>query len=172
MTKEDIELLKILIETKGFYRIRISTAQNVYTMAAAKACDIVASNFEDEILLHLDSLGNIVDIDYILHSSCVEDNRDYLKKLNESHSEWKTRVTFQTPFEPSGVVLEIINSEQENKEKQEQEKGFFAKYWYFFVPLVVMVVLNTIAGAIQLPEEGTGNRAGQVARTRRPPTQS
>jgi len=68
----------------------------------------------------------------------------------------KTTVTLKRAHEVTRPI-EIVETVEE-KEKQ-QPQGFFQKYWYFIVTVVVMMVFNAVMGGANTDPTAVGTPA-------------
>ncbi|CAG8525576.1 10094_t:CDS:10 [Acaulospora morrowiae] len=138
----------------SFYQIKIVNEQNPQKVLKSftKACLLEASNFEDEIVVHLDKHNTIHHFDYytsighcnsttVLQFVNFKTTVHTIKSVNGA----SPKLTRALPLKEDGTV-----------EKPPEEKSFLQKYWWYLIP--ILILLST-SGA---PEEGQQRgRGGQ-----------
>eukprot|EP01119_Soliformovum_irregulare_P008460 TRINITY_DN21577_c0_g1_i1.p1 TRINITY_DN21577_c0_g1~~TRINITY_DN21577_c0_g1_i1.p1 ORF type:complete len:241 (+),score=51.15 TRINITY_DN21577_c0_g1_i1:151-873(+) len=156
-----------LADDEGVYRVGIQTSNGLF-VSSVPACAIIGSQFEDVITLTLDSTGTIVGASYSIKetsSSKLPDSRFPFcrqfvggdrKTMKDalSNKAWMTTVITQPVLQAPVVIPNIIKpvnaipttpEEKEAQEKQQEERqSFLQKYWYYIVPAVVMLVINSV----------------------------
>jgi len=165
-----------LLNNGGLYRLR---APSLNSTLSVLACSLVASDFQDGIILHLDNTGAIISFDYYTpvacttHQQLIQNQEKFRNRFVSSKPQWKTTLTIQKAVESPSPVMDNpvsstdIEKEQQQQPPKEQEQGFFAKYWYVIVPMVAMMLVNNLlSGAAD--GAGGGTQRGSATAQRRP----
>jgi len=157
LSSSDVDQLKELIRNDRPYQVRVrlpfvkDSNKISYVMSSVPACALVTSEFADSIKLHLDLFGNVVAVDYKTTSSeCYELQGYYGDSVKFST---KVRLSFGNEGEKPMRIEEIAQP------KEEDNRGFFAKYWYFILPVVLLLVVANM----QAPADDSGANAAQNA---------
>jgi len=156
LSKEDKAKIRDLLNKDEHYQIRVRlpySSKLAYVTASVPACTLVASNFVDLIKLNLDQFGDIISIEYHTKvSSCTA-----MKDTSAWDSLDKMETTIRLGFGVEGArpLREAILSPEQAKQDEESKKGWFAKYWYFLIPVVIMFVISGLTGATE-PAEASG----------------
>jgi len=169
LTGSDLTSFKSLVEKNGFYQIRvsISNANDLFVSSSVRACSLVSSHFLDTLTLNLDPTGNLVGIDCLLPLSQCEGNKFDLTDINTIN--WNTSVLINFGVEAKGVkelspapppTPPPISPDGTTPPAEEKQEGFFQKYWYFIVPLGIMMLINSLMGAAP-DQAGQGQQARQ-----------
>jgi len=169
-----VSVLHKNVQQNGHYQVRINLGGNRFIVSSIQTCDLVTSQFQDEIIIHVDQFGTSpVSLEYntLAHCSRAFDVSSLTEDL-KSLSQWKTHVIFEAVAEARGPKEDTVTpAEKEKQQQQQAEPGFFQKYWYIIVPLGLMVILNnTLGGGATEPQaEGQGGDANRAnTATRRP----
>ncbi|KAL6617197.1 hypothetical protein U3516DRAFT_812107 [Neocallimastix sp. 'constans'] len=142
------------INKNDLYVIEIRDSNgNVLSSSYTRACFLFDSEFKDEIILHVDSEAlsiiiiknkminnNVLFVDYFTEkSTCPEE----LKGTIPAGSAFKTSVSVlksEQGQRPRLTSLKYFKREQ--AKKQMSEKGFFAKYWMYILPVVLIFLFT------------------------------
>jgi len=129
------------INKNDLYVIEIRDSNgNVLSSSYTRACFLFDSEFKDEIILHVDSEDNVLFVDYFTEkSTCPEE----LKGTIPAGSAFKTSVSVlksEQGQRPRLTSLKYFKREQ--AKKQMSEKGFFAKYWMYILPVVLIFLFT------------------------------
>ncbi|XP_069021593.1 ER membrane protein complex subunit 10 isoform X2 [Embiotoca jacksoni] len=158
LSEEDRTKLKEVAAVDGLYRVRVprvflqadrQTERQVdgHLTAFVRACAMVESHLSDVIALHTDVSGYLIAISIVtLPGACrgteVEDEVD-LEVFNTTLS---IVAPVNAPGPETTLFLERIQLETEKKGKNPQEqKSFFAKYWYLIVGGAIFLMVSNSA---------------------------
>jgi len=155
LSPSDAKNLQKLIANGNRYQIRVRVpnpkdpwGRPNYLVASIPACALQASNFADFIKLSLDQFGNVIGLDYrTANSDCSKVTPSTIGSGTLAHFDTKVRLGFGV--EGSKVLRSEEVPEAVAKEKEANEKGFFAKYWMYLLPAVLLFML----GGLQAPQE-------------------
>ncbi|RIA87420.1 hypothetical protein C1645_807312 [Glomus cerebriforme] len=143
------------------YLVKIVDNENLnhVTKSFTKLCLLKSSNFEDEIIIHLDKNNELFHFDYYTSSDQCNNT------INQHTGVFKTNV--QTIKAVNGVVPKLNKAvplrEDGTVEKPPEEKSFIQKYWWYFIPLAIILLTG---GPPEEPQQGgqQQQRGGQAAR--------
>ncbi|CAJ0905729.1 14399_t:CDS:2 [Entrophospora sp. SA101] len=126
-----------------FYLIKLvdENDQNNVLKSFTKMCLLKSSNFEDEIIIHLDKHNKPFHFDYYtLKDQCNDTIKVQSDKIN---NEFKTSI--QTVRSINGVRLHkaLPVKEDGTVEKPPEEKSFLQKYWWYLIPLALLLMTST-----------------------------
>ncbi|XP_058973379.2 ER membrane protein complex subunit 10-like [Pocillopora verrucosa] len=157
---EDVNNLRDLASTNGYYRIRLrpksaessDDVENSVT-TFVKACALFTSRLTETITLSLDNAGHLYGVGLI-----VPDGGCEAKTLNldgmSLPSSFNTSVvvmlqgTGQLP-ETATYIQKLEKEKRDKAAGQTQDnRSFLAKYWMYIVPVVVLMMLTS-----QQPEQ-------------------
>jgi len=129
------------IGENDLYLVEIrDTKGNVLSSSYTKACSLIDSEFKDEIVLHVDGDGKVLFADYFSNSNnCPSEIKDSIP----AGSAFKTSVRVlksEQGQRPHLTPLKYFKREQ--AKKQLNEKGFFAKYWMYILPVVFILLFT------------------------------
>ncbi|KAI8823620.1 uncharacterized protein EV422DRAFT_521667 [Fimicolochytrium jonesii] len=117
------------------YRVSVQVGQGKTLSAAVPVCLLKASNFREQITLHLDSEGKPWHLDYLVSAStCGPSSR-------QTQRPPRTQVFLERAVVGARPRLEQI-VENTPDGKAPPEPTFLQKYWYYIIPVVLMVLLS------------------------------
>ncbi|KAF9352380.1 ER membrane protein complex subunit 10 [Mortierella sp. AD094] len=147
MRREEYEEARQTKKTPGsyaFYQIKLKDESRGWeAMSSVKSCLLVASDFQEEITLHLDQDHRVFAFDYYTTASkCENDHkREYtLKSLDQFKSIKVDLATSEVGPKARFAKAQAIKIDQTGK--PEVEKTFIQKYWVYIVPVVLMVLFT------------------------------
>ncbi|TPX50493.1 hypothetical protein CcCBS67573_g10092 [Chytriomyces confervae] len=119
------------------YKIIAMDMDGTVLTTSIQLCQLQKAKFNDFIAIHLDQNGTAFHIDYTVDSSspCSKDQKPVDPKTT-----FKTRTLVSKAEEGARPKLEQMSSEK--AEGKEVEKSFLQKYWYYIVPLFLILVLT------------------------------
>ncbi|KAI8116928.1 ER membrane protein complex subunit 10 [Lucilia cuprina] len=135
----------------GFYRLKAvveypnGLKRTFFT--ANKACNLLSSQLNDELWISIDANG------YVNALSLSTSDGDFtdcstLDFSNLSITEFNTEVLIKhtelAPIPDTASFIQKIEREREARERGENKdnRGFFAKYWMYIVPVVLLVFIS------------------------------
>ncbi|KAI1313451.1 ER membrane protein complex subunit 10 [Mortierella claussenii] len=129
----------------GFYQIKLRDESRGWeAISSIKSCLLVASDFQEEITLHLDNDRNVFAFDYYTTASKCEDNHKKvfpLTSLDHFKSVNVDLATGHTGPKPRYARAQAIKIDTQTG-KPETEKTFFQKYWVYIVPIVLVMLFT------------------------------
>ncbi|XP_065359656.1 ER membrane protein complex subunit 10 [Calliphora vicina] len=151
LTKNDLDNLKSLSVSDGFYRLKAvveyPNGSKRTFLTANKACNLLNSQLSDELWLSIDANG------YVNALSLSTSEGDFtdctmLDFSNMAITEFNTDVLIKhtelAPIPDTASFIQKIEREREARERGENKdnRGFFAKYWMYIVPVVLLVFIS------------------------------
>jgi hypothetical protein len=149
LTDEEKSKLKELVSVDGFYRIRVrkngdTSSQSGYVYSFMKACALYESRLSDKLTVHIDQTGNLIatsispTIPYC--SGSAEISKNQLSNFNTTVFVQQTAVG---PVPETQAYIQKLEQEKIEKAKGQQadNRGFFAKYWMYIVPVVIFFMM-------------------------------
>ncbi|KAJ3225280.1 hypothetical protein HDU81_008037 [Chytriomyces hyalinus] len=119
------------------YKIIAMDMDGTVLTTSIQLCQLQKAKFNDFIAIHLDQNGTAFHVDYTVDSSspCSKDQNPVDPK-----TAFKTRTLVSKAEEGARPRLEQMSSE--TAEGKQVEKSFLQKYWYYIVPLFLILVLT------------------------------
>jgi len=136
-------------ENSKFYTVKIT---EYGTKVSVPMCDLIASNLHDQLTIFLDHTGNFIHINYHTSKTCTSGTEVSSNNITQLGN-WQTTVSIKRLAESERPV-EIIETPEE---KEKEKPGFFQKYWYFIVTVVIMMVFNAVMGGSNVDPSQAGN---------------
>ncbi|XP_037807736.1 ER membrane protein complex subunit 10-like, partial [Lucilia sericata] len=142
---------KAISVSDGFYRLKAvveypnGSKRTFFT--ANKACNLLSSQLNDELWISIDANG------YVNALSLSTSDGDFtdcsmLDFSNLSTTKFNTEVLIKhtelAPIPDTASFIQKIEREREARERGENKdnRGFFAKYWMYIVPVVLLVFIS------------------------------
>ncbi|XP_062841048.1 ER membrane protein complex subunit 10 isoform X2 [Trichomycterus rosablanca] len=157
LSKKDRNLLREVAAVDGLYRIRVPrvtlqadrTAERLsddYLTAFVRACSLLESRLSDVITLHTDVSGCLIGVSIVtVPGACrgvdVEDEFD-LETFNTTIS---VMAPVNAPAPETALFIERMEQEADKKGKPQEQKSFFAKYWYLILGGAVFLMATSSA---------------------------
>ncbi|XP_034485939.1 ER membrane protein complex subunit 10 [Drosophila innubila] len=151
---EDSELedMKILTSQNGFYRLKATVTypngNSQRFLTSSKACSLLTAQFNDVLWISLDAYGFVTGItasqDPTPNSSgCSAEDIQQIKEKRFS-TDVIIRHAELAPVPDTGSFIQKFEREREARERGEvrDNRGFFAKYWMYIVPVVLLVFIS------------------------------
>eukprot|EP00276_Gloeochaete_wittrockiana_P014671 CAMPEP_0184343032 /NCGR_PEP_ID=MMETSP1089-20130417/11588_1 /TAXON_ID=38269 ORGANISM="Gloeochaete wittrockiana, Strain SAG46.84" /NCGR_SAMPLE_ID=MMETSP1089 /ASSEMBLY_ACC=CAM_ASM_000445 /LENGTH=336 /DNA_ID=CAMNT_0026672155 /DNA_START=28 /DNA_END=1038 /DNA_ORIENTATION=- len=190
-TPEHVQNFRDLVAENGIYRIRVpvkfkhssddhedreSSSVPHHVMTSIRACALVASNFAEHFTLVVDSSNNIHSLRYDVPAKSCPANL----KVNGTI---RFSPVFRVAYPPEGIrpILPVPNAggggggggggsapaNSDGKPTQpgqpQEQQSFFRKYWYFIVPIGLILLSNAIQPDTAPPANRRPGAAGGAA---------
>lgn len=152
LTDSELEDIKTIAKNDGFYRLRATVTypngSSQRFLTSSKACSLLMSQFNDVLWISLDAQGFVTGItgsqDPAPNSAgCSTEN---IQQIGEKS--FRTDVIIRhaelAPVPDTGSFIQKYEREREARERGEvrDNRGFFAKYWMYIVPVVLLVFIS------------------------------
>ncbi|KAI9281251.1 hypothetical protein BC943DRAFT_330019 [Umbelopsis sp. AD052] len=146
----------------ALYQVKVvDEATKDIVLSSIKLCQLAASGFNDQFIVHVSENGDFTHVDYYSTVS------DCFEGAPTKSSEFTSTVEVVRPDQPSRPALgklsgsgqkspQTAKSVEGEADKPEEEKTFFQKYWYILLGVMVMIITT----ATQEPPaaQGQGGR--------------
>ncbi|XP_052797663.1 ER membrane protein complex subunit 10-like [Mya arenaria] len=161
LSKDDRQLLRSTVDDDGMYRVRIPIRETeegtVYVSSFTRACAIYESSLSDTLIVSVDQSGEVLGVSMATTGNC-----EGLQVPTSNLTDWRTRVelsvTVTGPAPDTQSYIEKLKREEQEKTKggKSDDRSFFAKYWMYIVPFVIiMFVMQSMD-----PNQGGGGGGG------------
>ncbi len=150
ISTEEKSKLRRLVEEDGVYRVRIATrspqdpsANAHYVSAFVKACSLYESRLMDTLTLHMDSHGFLIGLSVNTQTPyCVSQTVNSDTIPDQFTSSVELINTVQGPSPETQSYVEKMEKDKADKAKGQQQdnRSFFAKYWMYIVPVVLILM--------------------------------
>ncbi|RUO96818.1 hypothetical protein BC936DRAFT_141412, partial [Jimgerdemannia flammicorona] len=151
---------KLLDVEKGVYQVKVEEERSGRSVVSfVKSCLLKASDFKDEIILHLDDASDFFHVDYYTEAdACIESAKN--EQLGQNIA---TQIQITRPSQGIKPTLSRITAtkkgavpanappakagakggeSQPESETEEQEQTFFQKYWYIFAAITILAFIS------------------------------
>lgn len=144
--------LKALAEKDGFYRLKAIVTYNDGSTSSfltfSKACGLAISQLTDQIWISLDNEGSVVSVSQLVHGSGANCKAGLSKGDVDVLDDFNTEVVLRqgeaAPVPDTASFIQKMERERESREKGEvkDNRGFFAKYWMYIVPVGIILLIS------------------------------
>ncbi|KAH8236147.1 hypothetical protein KR032_009654, partial [Drosophila birchii] len=152
LSEAELDMLKTLARQNEFYRLKAtvvySNGAKAQFITSNKACRLLQAQLNDVLWISLDPSGFVTGITVSEDAAPgkVECTQEDLNKLAES--QFSTDVLIRhaelAPVPDTAGFIQKVEREREARERGEvrDNRGFFAKYWMYIVPVVLLVLVS------------------------------
>ncbi|XP_069132412.1 LOW QUALITY PROTEIN: ER membrane protein complex subunit 10-like [Argopecten irradians] len=152
LSLDEKRMLKNLVKSNDIYRVRIQVRttgnqEEDYVYSYTQACGIYESELSDHLWIHFDQSGEIIGFSISTDpAQCLGTSVD-----NSDLSRWNTTVdisqTVLGPAPDTQSYIEKMKRDEMEKTRgaQSDNRSFFAKYWMYIVPFVLIMMLASSA---------------------------
>jgi len=133
--------------TLGFYQIKLRDEKRAWeAVSSIKSCLLVAADFKEEIMLHLDQNKEIFAFDYHTPAGsprqCDQESQKHIAIENLDRFK-DLKVELATAHQgPKARYNRAQAIKMDETGKPEAEKTFFQKYWMYVVPIVLVFLFT------------------------------
>lgn len=162
LSVHDRNQLRKLAEENRLYRLQAhvleSDGSRSKFLTSSKACALAKSQLTDVLWVSLDHAGSVTGITQSVNNGNFGDCRDLTNRdidvLDEFNTDVYVKPMENAPIPDTAGFIQKLEREREARDRGETKdtRGFFAKYWMYIVPVVILVL---ISGATN-PEAGGG----------------
>uniref|UniRef100_A0A1B0D543 ER membrane protein complex subunit 10 n=1 Tax=Phlebotomus papatasi TaxID=29031 RepID=A0A1B0D543_PHLPP len=150
LSEEDRLKLVNLAKKDAFYTLRATVGSSsdhpVTFYTSTKACLLLKNFLLDNLWVSLDHLGSVIGVNQVVAGSqnCGEGEQ----LSSEFAGEFTTGVFVKqaelAPIPDTASFIQKLEREREARERGEvkDNRGFFAKYWMYIVPVVILLLLS------------------------------
>ncbi|XP_059608836.1 ER membrane protein complex subunit 10 [Phlebotomus argentipes] len=150
LSEEDRLKLVDLARRDGFYRLRATvegiSGKPVELFTSTKACLLLKNFLLDNLWVSLDHLGSVIGIHQVVAGSqaCAEGEQLTAEFAGEFTTGVFVKQSELAPIPDTASFIQKLEREREARERGEvkDNRGFFAKYWMYIVPVVILLLLS------------------------------
>ncbi|XP_037935803.1 ER membrane protein complex subunit 10 [Teleopsis dalmanni] len=151
LTDKEYQNLKALAKKNMFYRL---SATVVYAngvkqtyMTSTKACSLLAAQLNDILWVSIDGSGFVTAVSQTVGSSATDDCSNFelpISELEDFNTDVLIKHTELAPVPDTASFIQKVEREREARERGEvrDNRGFFAKYWMYIVPVLLLVFIS------------------------------
>lgn len=164
LTVHERNQLRKLAEENRLYRLEAHVLEADGTrskfLTSSKACALAKSQLADVLWVSLDHAGSVTAVTQSVNNGNTDNCRDLTARDFEALDDFNTDVYVKpmesAPIPDTASFIQKMEREREARERGETKdnRGFFAKYWMYIVPVAILVL---ISGATN-PEAAGGQR--------------
>ncbi|XP_060079620.1 ER membrane protein complex subunit 10-like [Ylistrum balloti] len=152
LSLDEKRMLKNLVRANDIYRVRMQVrttgnSEEDYVYSYTQACGIYESELSDHLWIHFDQSGEIIGFSISTDpAQCLGSSVD-----NSDLTHWNTTVdisqTILGPAPDTQSYIEKMKRDEMEKARgsQSDNRSFFAKYWMYIVPFVLIMMLASSA---------------------------
>ncbi|KAF9192490.1 hypothetical protein BGZ51_005502 [Haplosporangium sp. Z 767] len=128
----------------GFYQIQLRDESRKWdAMSSIKSCLLLASDFQEEITLHLDQNREVFAFDYYTGAHKCEDEHKKEFALTSLDHFKSVKVDVATGHAgPKARYVRAQAVKMDETGNPAVEKSFFQKYWMYIVPVVAIILFT------------------------------
>ncbi|XP_068141956.1 LOW QUALITY PROTEIN: ER membrane protein complex subunit 10 [Drosophila tropicalis] len=152
LTPGELELMKELANKNEFYRLRAtvvySNGSKQKFLTSNKACRLLQAHLNDVLWISLDPSGFVTSVTASQDAApgiieCSPENTQHLDDVN-FNTDVLIRHAELAPVPDTASFIQKVEREREARERGEvrDNRGFFAKYWMYIVPVVLLVFIS------------------------------
>jgi len=160
LSPTEVEKLKKLVDEDGFYFIRTPTKLKTnlhdetntpgerFVSTFVPACYLYGSSLNELIKVAVDHMGNVIGLSIVSprHDCAVAQLKDIDDDVTFNST---VLINHQVPGavpDTQSFIKKIENDKKEQAEgKGKDNRSFFAKYWMYIVPVVLVLMLSSQA---------------------------
>lgn len=135
-----------------------SDGQKYTYLTSSKACSLLKSHLVDTIWISIDHAGFVLGISQTIPSSrygeCSEVSQYDLDALDEFNTDVYVKHIEVAPVPDTATFIQKMEIERQSRERGDlkDNRGFFAKYWMYIVPVAILVLISSVTN----PESQNG----------------
>ncbi|XP_058832261.1 ER membrane protein complex subunit 10 isoform X2 [Topomyia yanbarensis] len=117
-------------------------------LTSSKACALAKSQLTDVLWVSLDQTGSVIGITQSVNHGNFGDCRDLTNRdidvLDEFNTDVYVKPIENAPVPDTASFIQKLEREREARERGETKdnRGLFAKYWMYIVPVVILVLIS------------------------------
>ncbi|XP_053684869.1 ER membrane protein complex subunit 10 [Sabethes cyaneus] len=152
LSPQDRHQLRQLAEENRLYRLEAHVVaedgSRAKLLTSSKACALVKSQLTDALWVSLDHSGSVVGITQSVNNGNTGDCRDLTNRdtdvLDEFNTDVYVKAMENAPIPDTASFIQKMERDREARERGETKdnRGFFAKYWMYIVPVVILVLIS------------------------------
>ncbi|XP_058462711.1 ER membrane protein complex subunit 10 isoform X2 [Malaya genurostris] len=152
LTAHDRNKFRQLAEENRLYRMEAHVLREDGSrsrfLTSSKACALAKSQLTDVLWVSLDHAGSVIGITQSVNHGNFGDCRDLTNRdidvLDEFNTDVYVKAIENAPVPDTASFIQKLEREREARERGETKdsRGFFAKYWMYIVPVVILVLIS------------------------------
>lgn len=138
----DIYYLKTSLKRKNNKNNNLEELSSKTTQTIVKSCSLYSSNLIDYITINLSPINEFLNVNF--HTNDPECRSEFPEKLS---NQFNTTILIDSgligPSPETATYIKRLEEERQNKAKEgkEDNRSFFAKYWVYIVPAVIILMM-------------------------------
>ncbi|KFB37572.1 AGAP011346-PA-like protein [Anopheles sinensis] len=152
LTLQDRNKLKRLAQENRLYRLEahVSDSNGVTKfLTSSKACALAKAQLTDVLWVSLDHSGTVTAVTQSVNNGNMDHCRDLsnsdIDVLDEFNTDVYVKHTENAPIPDTASFIQKMEREREARERGDTKdnRSFFAKYWMYLVPVVILVLISS-----------------------------
>lgn len=134
-------------------------------LSSSRACALFKSQLMDTIFIYTDHVGAVMGVHQSVsssHTDCSVLSQLEIDAIEDFNTDVIVKAIENAPVPDTATFLNRMEQERLARERGDTKdnRGFFAKYWMYIVPAVVIMLISGVAN----PEAQNGGGGGGGAR--------
>ncbi|ALC47001.1 CG32441 [Drosophila busckii] len=150
LTKRELESIKVLAKRDDFYRVKATVVypngNKQQFLTSTKACSLLQAQFNDILWISLDANGFVTGITTSQDTVTKGADCGTSDVLQIQETSFNTDVIIRhselAPVPDTGSFIQKFEREAKERGEVRDNRGFFAKYWMYIVPVVLLVLIS------------------------------
>lgn len=151
LTLQDRNKLKRLAQQKQLYRMEahVSDSDGVTKfLTSSKACALAKAQLTDVLWVSLDHSGTVTAVTQSVNNGNMNECHDLSNSdvdvLDEFNTDVYVKHTESAPIPDTASFIQKMEREREARERGDTKdnRSFFAKYWMYLVPVVILLLIS------------------------------
>lgn len=152
LSLQDRNKLKRLAQENRLYRLEAHVTDSdgvTKFLTSSKACALAKAQLTDVLWVSLDHSGMVTAVTQSVNNGNMNECRDLsntdVDVLDEFNTDVYVKHTESAPIPDTASFIQKMEREREARERGETKdnRSFFAKYWMYLVPVVILLLISS-----------------------------